>query len=276
MYKYLLLAASLLLFISACKQDSSLQNKASSAAESKDKTEISIQSLILKDSQEEKPENLRYFYYPIDRLTEPLVYHYVSDDQQLNDRYVVLTKIEEEGKTFLTIQSFFEPRKGYFIQYEFTKEEINNTGAYIRDYKEFQYDKEGNRLVSSSNISKGESMLWELEKEAPLVWEYDIENKMLPDLKLHSKRTRIYNGDQMDVDLEKLIVRSLLIRDSYENTVKNETQGLEDNNSFLQMSCYALGIGKFNFVQNLGGKTVKYSLSRILTLEEWEALKLKK
>ncbi len=272
-----LLTVTILLLTVACKADKTKQNDAqiSIGHSPSELSKISIQQHILKDSQNEKPKNLRDFYYPIDRLNDTLVYHYKGDASQINDRYVVISREDLDGKSYLHFHSFFEPRNGYFIQYEFLKEEITETGANIIDYKEMQYDTAGQRIVSDASITKGESMLWELEKEAPLIWEYNINNGILPDLSMSSKRTRVYNGDQADVDFEKLIIRSLVIRDSFENTVKNESQDFEDTNDFFQMSCYALGIGKFKFIQNVGGKSVEYTLDKILTFKEWSKLKKK-
>ena len=50
--------------------------------------------------------NLKEYYYPIDDFKNTMVYHYVSDEPEVEHLYWVLKKSIKNGKTFLITDSY--------------------------------------------------------------------------------------------------------------------------------------------------------------------------
>lgn len=115
--------------------------------------------------------NLREYYFPIDDLENTKVYHYVSDETEVEHLYWVFKKSVKNGKTFLMTDSYSMNSSGDFKRIEIINEEINEVGSFVKEYTEFQFDKNGNKFEVSAKLNSECVFKWDMNKGEKIIWE---------------------------------------------------------------------------------------------------------
>lgn len=83
-------------------------------------------------------KDLKEYYYPIEDLKEPVVYHYKTDEELNEDVFWRLSKEIDNGITYLKSDVYSYDENGKLSKIEEAKEEITKKGAFIIEHVEYE------------------------------------------------------------------------------------------------------------------------------------------
>ncbi|MGD1839395.1 MAG: hypothetical protein ACFB0B_00635 [Thermonemataceae bacterium] len=214
----------------------------------------------------------RSYYYPIELLKKPLVYHYAPLEEGLEHLYWILKTVEEKETTFLITEAYTQDSLGYLKPIEWIKEEINEVGAFMKAYKETQYNDTGKAFRVAAEIIHPTIFVWKLRKNRPLIWRFkgrDSETNYL----VETKKTRKFQGDSVTVRFEGETREAIVLQDYFEIRIESDTQAVLAPFTFEQKNYYVKGIGLYKYIRKLPKVQQTYILKEILSLEEWNKRK---
>ena len=221
-----------------------------------------------------KKTSYKEYYYPIKDLTTPKVYHFTADDEKSGDLYWVLSTVSENGKSYLLTDSYTKDSLNNLKHVEVIKEEINEKGAFVKEYIESQYSKNG-VLYKSPAIMENECVFqWDLKGDKEIIWKFINESKIYRGYKVETERVRKFVGittEKLEYNNESISVAKFI--DNFKITYINTLNSQKDIFYFEQTSFYAKGIGLYKYIRTFPDSKVTLTLIEILTLSEWEKIK---
>jgi hypothetical protein len=229
---------------------------------------ISIFSLTLLSCEQTPGEpkgdvdNAMDYYFPIDDLKKPKVYHYKPGNPNERDMYWVLYVEDTLGEEFLITDSYSVDSKGVILHIEWLKEKITHQTAYIEDYTMIYYGYHDTEIPIRSHIKSDVVFQGQLEKNESFIWSYTMAVANTENVKEQMQRTRKYTGNALDFSFDKKKVKALVFKDKYlihrtkfEKTIETAV--------YDQYSYYAKGIGLIYYKRIIGEKTFEYELKSI-------------
>jgi len=229
--------------------------------------------------------SLKYkdFYFPVQKLTTPQVYHYTCSNQKFEDLYRVMSILKTKDSTFLITDIYQLDTNGFLSPVESIKELITDMGAEVLSYSNYLYKTEIDSVFNASkpvgfkaktNIIDGSIFSWNLRGNQQLQWKYQYDNPIdTHDFTTVTKNRNFYRNGKI-----------YLMGNTYETCVFNDTLNyrvyntLKKSNSlnynYLQKSYYAKGLGLCKYERKFGDQGLTYTLKEILSSDEFEEVKL--
>jgi protein associated with RNAse G/E len=211
----------------------------------------------------------REYYFPVDSFIEPKIYHYASEGDINPDMYWVLSTIQENEKTFLLTDSYALQPDGKFKNVEKIKEEIKADGAYVLEYAEFQKDQNGVTYPAEAVITNSCVFMWNMKTTEPLIWSFEITNKDNTAVLQKTNKTRYYRGNKSDIIFENDTLQAIEFTDDFHLEMVNTVNGRNKVYDFSQTSYYTQNIGMYKYVRDVDDKQYVYTLTEILSNDEW-------
>lgn len=225
------------------------------------------------ESTNESTSDYKSYYYPIDDLKDTKIYHYVPDDAGTDHLYWVLTRIKKKDKIFLKTESYTMDSIGSIKQVELIKEELNETGSYVKEYTEFQYSENGDRFEVPAEMDSECVFKWDIEENDIITWSFETENKLYPGYVTRVQRNREYNEKKTTIQFNGKDYDAIVFSDNFEIEYVSSALSDKQEFNFTQTSYYAKGIGMYQYVRNLQDSQLTYTLDEILSPDEWNELK---
>ena len=227
------------------------------------------------DEAEAPGKNYKAYYYPVEELSEPKVYYFKPDDLSAGELFWVMTRVEKGGKAHLATDSYLLDPTGKLKHIEYIEEEINEEGAFIKRYVEYQEDTAGSQVEAPAKMNHGQAFAWNLKPDNPLIWEFESKSTQYfeDSYSITMKRSRVFKGPGKDIDFEGQAHEAITFSDSFEMDFVNSATKDKQDFDFMQTSYYAKGIGLYKYTRNLPDGDLTYTLDAILSLEDWTKLK---
>lgn len=210
--------------------------------------------------------NIRSFYYPVERLQEPLVYEYGAiNNDSLGAQYWYLRTMRTDTATYFTANLYNES----FEVEQFSVEEEVSNGMLQKDYFLYAFDSTGMQTRLEADIAYDNAFPFDVADSneiflQKMTWTFGT-------APLHTTtliRNRRYIGDREYVYKGKTYeaisfsVREV-IDDFYDGHLETETSGME---------VYAKGLGLVYYKKKIGDALVlEYKLKDTYTMEALEA-----
>jgi hypothetical protein len=204
---------------------------------------------LLVSCQSEEVRNLREFYYPLEELSEGLVYEYTSaGDEQDPPFYWYFRSFEQPEGTFLT-GMYYDYR---YTPFQFIREEAVSNGMLTVDYSLYDMDSTGKQTPIPVEVAAGNVFPFEMaDTNSVYLFKISFENPpvsdTLPPTTTTLIRNRQFAGDTTVVfqgetyEAVQFYVREL-VDIAGEGHAEHEYDGTE---------VYAKGIGLVYFTKNI-------------------------
>jgi hypothetical protein len=224
-------------------------------------------------SKSEVKTDYKPYYFPVSELSTPKVYHYTVDDEKSEDLFWVLSTVTEDGKIYLLTDSYTTDTLDNLIHIEVIKEEINSQGSFVKKYIETQRSQDGQEFTSAAVMENESAFLWDLENTEEITWKFRCESKIYPGYDVETSRKRKFTGESVTIEFEDMETPAIKLFDKYRVTYIKRLNSRRDDFDFTQTSYYAKGIGLYKYTRVFPENQVTYTLSEILSLDEWEKIK---
>jgi hypothetical protein len=231
-----------------------------------------LHSCSLSDN-EKTYEGLKGYYFPIDSINPTKVYHYRSKKDS-TDLFWELTTQRRENKTFLFTKAYSYNAKGEIVVLEELKEEINDKGAYLKKYVQYEHVGFDTLYKLNSTILETSVMLWEPKYEESISWSLSNESKQYENIiRFISKDRTLINSSEM-IEFKGQTFKAVKFGDVYKTVFTNKVNGKVENiNEFHQDSYYAENIGLYKYSRRFNdNSSVTFTLQDIFTLKEWQEI----
>lgn len=212
--------------------------------------------------------DLRSYYFPVDSLTTPRIYHYHEPGRDIHT-YWEVSMDTQFGKTFLNTNFYYQQAGGPIQLIEKMKEEIKTDGAYLLEFSEYQADAAGNIFEAQADINSGCLFKWSTDTNEVAESKFKTTSAIDPSRVTLITKTRAYTGNKKEVKFDGKILEAAEFKDSFIFEYSSERDSPEL--LFLsRTSLYAYGIGMYSYVQEYenGHKDI-YTLEEILIYAEW-------
>lgn len=214
-----------------------------------------------------KVDNGMEYYFSIDDLKQPKVYHYKPANSNEPDMYWLLYAESSQGEEFLITDSYSLDSKGKVSHIEWLKERVTRQSAYVENYTMIYHGYQGSEVPMRSHIKSDVVFEGQLEKDDSFIWSYTMTVANTEGVKEQMQRTRSYTGNAVEIDFENKKVEALVFRDKYLiNRTKFEK--IIETTVYDQYSYYAKGIGMIYYKRTIGENTYEYKLNRIYKIED--------
>ncbi|MEX0996311.1 MAG: hypothetical protein WDZ45_04625 [Flavobacteriaceae bacterium] len=217
--------------------------------------------------------DFKSYYYPVESLIIPKVYHFSVDDEKTGDLYWVLSTVTENNKTYLLTDSYAMDTLDNLNHVEVIKEEINKKGAFVKEYIETQRNQIGQKFKSPAVMESEGVFLWDLKETEDITWKFKNESKVYPDYDVETYRKRKFTGESLTIEFEGKITPAIIFSDEFRVIYINRLNNQRNDIGFTQTSYYAKGIGLYKYTRVFPERKVTFTLKEILSLEEWEKMK---
>lgn len=225
-------------------------------------------------SNEEKTEYKSY-YFPIEELRTPKVYRYSSENTNDGDMYWVMSTVAENNQTYLLTDAYTLDSMGNLNHIELVKEAITDKGAFVKEYSETQRNQHGQTFQSVVTMESDGIFLWDLKTDKEIIWKFKSVSKAYPDFENETYRERMFTGTHTTITFHSKETPAILLTDSFKIHFNNRSTKQQEAYDFSQTSYYAKGIGLYKFTRVFPDRQVTVILKEILSLDEWEKIKLK-
>ena len=214
-----------------------------------------------------KVDNGMDYYFPVDDLKEPKVYHYIPSNKNQPDLFWLISTKSSEGEEFLITDAYSIDSKGSVTHVEWLKERITLLSAYVEDYTMIYYGYQGSEIPMRSHIKSDVVFESLLEEDYGFIWSYTMSVANTEGVKEQMQRTRTYSGNAVEVDFQNEKIESLVFRDKY---LINRTKydELVETTVYNQYSYYAKNIGLIYYKRTVGEYTFEYQLNSICKIDD--------
>lgn len=224
-------------------------------------------------SKSEVQTDYKPYYFPVSELSTSKVYHYTVDDEKSEDLFWVLSTVAEDDKLYLLTDSYRRDSLDNFIHVEVIKEEINSQGAFVKEYFETQRSEDGQEFISAAVMEKESAFPWDLENTEEITWKFRCESKIYPDYDVETSRKRKFTGESETIEFKGMETPAIKLYDKYRVSFQNRLNRRREDYDFTQTSYYAKGIGLFKYTRQFPENQLTFTLSEILSLDEWKKIK---
>lgn len=216
-------------------------------------------------------EGLKEYYFPIDSLSTPKIYHYRSKKDS-EDLFWELTTQRHENKTFLLTKAYKYNDEGEIVILEELKEDVNDKGAYLKEYVQYEYVGLDTSYKLNSTIIEDPVMLWESNYEEPISWSLSNESKRYKNITRFISKNRTLINSNEKIEFNGQTYKAVKFGDDYKTVFTNKITGKVENiNEFHQVSYYAENIGLYEYSRRFNdNSSVTFTLQDIFTLKEWQ------
>jgi hypothetical protein len=217
------------------------------------------------NSSRVKSYDVKQYYFPIDSLNTPRIYHYKLAGNEEGDIYWIMSRSTENNKTYLWTRGYEIQRNPPLVLTQVIKELINDDGARVKEYNVFQSF--GDTVQQrSAQIEDDEVFAWKTNKTKVLKWHFDIKSDNTSALNLKIERHRSFTEDHAKIHYKGKEIDAIGFTDtSYIHSLHEKTRE-ENEIRIIETSYYAAGIGLAEKREN---GTVKWTLADILSMDEW-------
>jgi hypothetical protein len=229
-----------------------------------------------KNSNSEKIQALKKFYYPFDELAnDGLVYEYVDDSLgAVVDYWLFKTVKDEAGDRFLIGAGY----NALFEQRYFSREWIVANGTILKDYRFIQTD-------NATKISKvrpaviEESVIFPFDpvKDNSLAYRFRIKFNVLPDTAMNYDLVRDRKFDKfLEYDFNGKKIAAVQFKAKEYIEAKDSINGGHWTINSEMTEIYAEGIGLVYTEKKGKGANFKNRLNKRMTPKEFESLQITK
>lgn len=231
---------------------------------------LSIYLGVNEETFNTKHKKIKSYYYPFENLKTSKVYHFLPDNKKKDELFWVLSLIKDNNKTYLLTDSYAKDSLGNLNHIEVIKEEINNEGAFVKEYIEIQHAKNGNKFNSPAVMESECVFLWNLRKGEEIIWKFKNENKTYPGYDIETTRRRKFSGESLTIEFEKRKIPAIKFNDKFKISYVKKLNNQRDDFDFTQTSYYAKGIGLYKYTRVFKESQITYTLTEILSHTEWK------
>lgn len=218
--------------------------------------------------------NFKSYYYPLESLKRSKVYHFLPDNKNDSELFWVLSLKKENNKTYLLTDSYAKDSLGNLSHIEVIKEEINDDGAFVKEYVEIQHATNG-QIFNSLAVMESEGVfLWNLNKNDEIIWKFKTENKIDARYVIETSRKRKFIGKSLSIEFDNKKVPTIEFNDNFKISYIRKFNKQRDDFNFTQTSYYAKGIGLYKYTRVFEKSQITYTLSEIISLAEFKKMKI--
>lgn len=228
---------------------------------------------VEKHPSSEVDTDYKSYYFPVEELGTPKVYQFTADDEKSKDLFWVLNKVTEDNKTYLLTDSYTMDSLNNLIHTEVIKEEINKKGAFVKEYVETQRKQDGQEFKSAAVMESESAFLWDLNHTEEITWKFTYESKIYTGFDIETYRKRKFKGESLTIEFEGKETPAIKLYDNFRVSYINQFINQRDDFDFTQTSYYAKGIGLYKYTRIFPESQVTYTLSEVLSLDQWEKIK---
>ena len=236
-------------------------------------TLLSICFGIKEETLRSEQTNFKSYYYPFKTLKTSKVYHFSSDNKKNSELFWVLSTVNDNNKTYLLTDSYAKDSLGNLNHIEVIKEEINNDGAFVKEYIETQHAKNGKTFDSPAVMESEGVFLWDLKKSEEIIWKFKNESKTDPRYDIVTSRRRKFTGESLTIEFENRKIPAITFNDNFKISYIRKLNNQRDDFDFTQTSYYAKGIGLYKYTRIFKESQITYTLTEILSYTEWKKIK---
>lgn len=218
--------------------------------------------------------NFKSYYYPFETFKTSKVYHFLPDNKKNSELFWVLSLKKENNKTYLLTDSYAKDSLGNLNHIEVIKEEINNDGAFVKEYVEIQDAKNGKTFDSPAVMESEAVFLWNLKKNEEIIWKFKTENKIDPRYVIETSRKRKFIGESLSIKFDNKKIPTIEFNDNFKISYIRKLNKQRDDFDFTQTSYYAKGVGLYKYTRVFKESQITYTLSEIISLTEFKKMKI--
>lgn len=220
--------------------------------------------------EEPKALDLRPYYYPLEKLTDGLVYEYIDENTgQISDYWLFRLVKDDAGDKFLISAGY--NAKGEQTQY--SREWVVANGTILKDYKFYTTDStSGKSIVSETKIEENIIFPFSPTKDSTEKYRLRLIFSIFPDtaLKYDMVKDRYYAGDTLISFLnQKEKVAHFKAREYF--VLEDKVNGGHWKTSSEIDEFYAQNIGLVYSYKKVADTELKRKLNKILSVEEFNA-----
>ena len=217
--------------------------------------------------------NFKSYYYPFESFKTSKVYHFLPDNKNNSELFWVLSLKKENNKNYLLTDSYAKDSLGNLSHIEVIKEEINNEGAFVKEYLEIQHDNNGQTFNSPAVMESEGVFLWNLNKNDEIIWKFKTENKIDPRYVIETSRKRKFIGKSLSIEFDNKKVPTIEFKDNFKISYIRKLNKQRDDFDFKQTSYYAKGIGLYKYTRVFKESQITYTLSDVISHAEFKKMK---
>jgi hypothetical protein len=210
------------------------------------------------------------FYFPVEELVVPKVYHYVQDNPKDSQMFWVLSTKKENGKTNFFTKAYSLDSLGEFKLVETITEEVNETESRIVEYVEY-HTGDSNKIVPIvATMTDNTVFKWVFFKNEKIVWNFYTKQVSPDGYRTNTTKQREYVNETTHVNFLGKRVKAIVFNDAFKIHAFHVKSNSKQLVKFYQKSLYAENIGMIKYARKFeNGNEVKFLLSEILTMDEW-------
>lgn len=219
-------------------------------------------------------KSLIEYYYPVEELEQPKVYHYKTGKELNKHVFWKLSTEIDNGNIYLISDVYSYDEKGELSKIEEVKEKITDKGAFVVEHAEYEQDDFDNTFKLNSVIGDNCVFLWKVKFNEKIEWNYSNQSKIF------ENRTQFVNKKSYLESTEQQIVfngskyKTVVFKDRfYYEYTNNITKKVESSFRIQQISYYAKGLGLISYKLKIpSGPEMTFTLDEILSEDEWDKL----
>lgn len=221
-------------------------------------------ALSLESCQEERGvRNIESYYFPLNKLTEGLVYEYQPVEEKQDPPVYWYYKSMKQGNSQFLLGMSYDPA---FAPDQFVREERVHNGMLLVDFFIYETDTTGKKQQIQAKIDAANVFPFEV-KEPYGVLLTSLHWRPLGDsATITLVRNRQFDGDTAIVFKDKTLPA---VKFNTRELVDQEVKGHLEL-EFGGTEVYAIDIGLIYFKKNIDGWLMQYRLADIYSMEDFE------
>jgi len=218
-------------------------------------------------------KDYRGYYFPMESLAKPKVYHFSCDDREVGDLFWKMNSYNDGDELYLKTDSYQRDSSGKMVPVEYFTESIRDNGAFAEEMTTFETDERGEEFQIEVTNRIKRLFFWEWDVNTPAVWMFVHESERFAGYDREVRRERNFTEQHAAVRFQGKDHKAVVFTDLFRDVLIDQETRDRESYQFVQRSVYAEGIGLYQYTRFFpGGSSITFTLKSIYSLDEWEKM----